>query len=118
MGALSRPAPPPDTPDELVVEVRFTCADGAEADALIDLLLRERLARAAITFASPSAYWWRGELEHAEEELVTLTTRAGCFGAIVATICQHHSYELPAVTMHVLRDAAPGVAEWIDDALG
>lgn len=64
-----------------------------------------------------SVYVWKGEVEHDEEVLVLLKTRADQFDAIAELVGSQHSYELPAIT--VLPMTGTGAyLDWVDESVG
>ena len=80
------------------VEIQITCGDPAEADALADGLVEGRLAACVQQVPIRSTYRWQGAVEHDDEILLLVKTRAEAYGAVEAHVRAHHSYDLPAIT--------------------
>ncbi len=103
----------------MAVQVHFTIDDAARADAIVDALLRDRLvACGQRTGPVVSRYWWRGEIERAEEWSVVLKTTTALADAVVDAVTAAHPYETPEVVVIELVGGAPGYLAWIDEVTG
>ena len=96
------------------VEIQITCGSVAEADRIADALVERRYAACVQRLPIRSTYRWDGVVQHDDEILLLVKTRAARFDDVVATVRELHSYDVPAIT------AVPIVAEsrdyraWID----
>ena len=98
------------------VQIQFAIDDAGAADAIVELLLAERLvACGQRTGPVVSQYWWKGSREHAEEWLVLLKTRSELAPQVVDAIRSRHPYDTPEVVVLELVGGAPDYFEWIDD---
>ena len=75
-----------------------TTATVAEAEAIAQKLVGERLAACAnIIPGMRSVYWWQGKLEQGEEVVLILKTRPDLIEAATAAVKAAHSYSVPCV---------------------
>lgn len=95
-----------------IVLLYCTTASLAEAEAIAQKLVGERLAACAnIIPGMRSVYWWQGKLEQGEEAVLILKTRADLVEAATAAVKAAHSYSVPCVLP--LTVAAGGNADYI-----
>jgi periplasmic divalent cation tolerance protein len=98
------------------VQIQFAIDDPAQADAIVDSLLAQRLvACGQRTGPVLSHYRWKGSLERTEEWLVLLKTRAELTGRVMDSIVRDHPYETPEVVALAIIEGSPGYLDWIDD---
>ena len=96
------------------VEIQITCGSVAEADRIAGALVERRYAACVQQLPIRSTYRWDGVVQHDDEVLLLVKTRAARFDEVAATVRELHSYDVPAIT------AVPIVAEssdyraWID----
>ncbi len=69
----------------------------AAARAAVDRVLADRLAACANLVAIDSRYWWKGNVESAEETLVVFKTVPKRVGALFRQLEESHPYEVPEV---------------------
>ena len=87
------------------------------ADGFAGQLVADRLAAGVNVTPGPrSVYWWRGEINRADELLVEVTTRHGLAQAVTARVLAEHPYELPGIRVVLLDDVNPGYHEWVIDS--
>jgi periplasmic divalent cation tolerance protein len=67
------------------------------AVAAVELVLRRELAACANIVPAHSRYWWKGELESADEALVLFKTAPKRVGALFRYLEANHPYEVPEV---------------------
>ena len=80
------------------VVILITASTGEEAQQIADKLLTQR--KAACVNIIPkvhSLFWWKGELDSAEETLLIVKSRASLVDEIVSLVKEVHSYEVPEV---------------------
>ncbi|MEV4291376.1 divalent-cation tolerance protein CutA [Nonomuraea bangladeshensis] len=96
------------------VEVHVTVPDRDAAERIADVVVGERLAAAAQLVAPiTSVYWWRGEINRAEEWLLFMKTTAGRFDELAAAIRELHPYEVPQIIAVPLVAGTADYLEWI-----
>jgi periplasmic divalent cation tolerance protein len=71
--------------------------DDRRADAVIDEVLRRRLAACVSSVAIGSRYWWDGALEVANERLLLFKTVPKRVGALFRLLEERHPYEVPEI---------------------
>jgi len=92
--------------------IYMTAASHAEAEAICETLVAERLiACANILGALRSVYWWQGAVARGDEVAVLMKTRDDLVARVSARIADLHSYECPCV---VALDVTGGHAPFLD----
>ena len=88
---------PPDSSEEIAAEV-----------------LKLRLA-ACVNILGPvrSRYWWKGEIESADESLLLIKTRTEFFGKLEHAIRKVHPYEVPEIIEVHLGKGSQAYLDWI-----
>jgi uncharacterized protein involved in tolerance to divalent cations len=78
--------------------VLVTTSGEEEAQRLAQLLLEQRvIACANVIPRVSSLFHWQDRLEAAEESLMVIKTTSEALGAVISTVRQHHSYEVPEI---------------------
>lgn len=96
------------------IEIQVTCGSADEAARIADLLVERRYAACVQQHPIRSTYRWEGEVQHDEEILLLVKTRAARFDDVVATVRELHSYDVPAISaVPIVRGSADYLA-WID----
>lgn len=92
-----------------------TCPDRETALEIAGALVDRQLA-ACVNITSPvtSVYRWEGERETAQEVLLLIKSRAGCYGELERAILRAHPYELPEIIAVPVEKGLPGYLHWID----
>ncbi len=102
-------------PEAILVMV--TCADDAQAQAIADRLVEERLAACAnIVGAVRSVFRWRGATDRASETLLLAKTRAELFEKLSQRVKELHSYEVPEIIALPIVAGSPDYIAWIMDS--
>lgn len=99
------------------VEIQITCGSAEEADAIAGSLVERRLVACAQAMPIRSVYVWKGQVEHDDEVLVLLKTRADRFDAVADHVLADHSYDLPAITSLPMTGTR-AYLDWIDESVG
>lgn len=92
------------------VEVQVTCGSAEEATAIGDRLVEGGLAACVLSLPVASVYEWDQQIQHDDEVLLLVKTRAERFAEVADVVTAMHSYELPAITMV----AMSGTAAYLD----
>ncbi len=78
--------------------VLVTVSDGEQARRIANELLdRRKAACVNIVPSVSSLFWWRGELNSAQENLLIIKTKASLLDEIITLVCQAHSYDVPEI---------------------
>ncbi|MBM3505615.1 MAG: divalent-cation tolerance protein CutA [Alphaproteobacteria bacterium] len=94
--------------------VYVTAASRAEALAIGQALVVERLAACAnVIDGMASIYWWQGKIERAEEAVLILKSRAALIEPLTARVKQLHSYEVPCVMALPIEAGNADYLRWI-----
>jgi len=100
-----------------IVLLYCTAASVAEAEAIAEAVVGQRLAACAnIIPGMRSLYWWQGKLEKGEEAVLILKTRPDLVEAATAAVKAVHSYSVPCVLPVSVGEG--GNAEYIAWLLG
>ncbi|MFI7222890.1 divalent-cation tolerance protein CutA [Nonomuraea angiospora] len=97
-----------------LLEVHVTVPDRDEAERICSAVMAQRLA-AAVQVVAPitSVYWWRGEVNRAEEWLLFMKTTAERFDELAVCVRELHSYEVPQIVAVPLVAGTADYLEWI-----
>lgn len=96
------------------VEIQVTCGSIAEADRIGDALVEQRLAACVQQLPIRSTYRWEGEVQHDEEILLLVKTRAARFDDVASLVRELHSYDVPAITAVPIVHGSADYLAWID----
>lgn len=77
-------------------------------------LVEARLA-ACVQIIGPvrSVYRWQGQVERADEVLLSIKTRAALYPQVEAAIRELHSYEIPEIVALPVAAGLPAYLDWI-----
>lgn len=94
-----------------------TASTEEEGETLAKILVEKKLA-ACVNVFSPirSFFYWEGQAQEEEEVICIGKTRQSLLPALIQTITDHHSYEVPCVVTWSLEHGNPGFLEWIAQA--
>jgi periplasmic divalent cation tolerance protein len=83
--------------DDCIV-VLVTAGSADEGQRIAETLVREQLA-ACVNLVGPvlSVYHWDGQLQHDEERLLVIKTRASLFETLAARVRELCSYQTPEI---------------------
>ncbi|GAA2308038.1 divalent-cation tolerance protein CutA [Nonomuraea roseoviolacea subsp. roseoviolacea] len=92
----------------------MTASSRDEADRICSAVVAARLAAAAqVAGQITSRYWWRGEINEADEWLVLMKTTMERFEDLAAKVRELHSYEVPQIVAVPLVAGTADYLEWI-----
>ncbi|MBW0145378.1 divalent-cation tolerance protein CutA [Sphingomicrobium clamense] len=97
----------------------IVCADEAEATAIAEALVAERLA-ACCNILPPvsSVYRWDGKIERAREVPIIAKTDMDRADALIARVKELHSYDVPAIAIWPINAIPDDYARWIEENTG
>ena len=102
------------TGPERPVQVQVAHEDRDALRTMIETLIGERLlACGQILGPVSSTYVWEGEMQHAQEWLALLKTRADAAGRLVARVRELHSYETPEIILLEVTGGYAPYLEWV-----
>jgi periplasmic divalent cation tolerance protein len=103
-------------PARRYVSVSVPCGSRAEADAIADRLVADRLAACVHRHEIASTYEWDGAVRHDVETVLTVATHEDRLDRVVETVTSLHSYELPAISWVELAGTAQYLS-WVSERL-
>ncbi len=95
------------------VVVSTTVDNEAAARKLADSIVERRLAACVQCTSVRSIYRWKGTVERADEYLLLAKTRASLADRLSAFIKEHHSYEVPEITVTPIIGGFKAYLDWI-----
>lgn len=95
--------------------VLTTEASAAQAEALAEAVLEQRLAACVELKPVHSLYRWQGQLERSDEVQLLIKTHPRCLQALETFVRQRHSYATPQ-WLHWPADASPDYAAWLAES--
>lgn len=105
--------------DTACIVVLVTATDNEEARMIADELLnRRKAACVSIVSGVNSRFWWQGELDSAEENLLIIKTRASLLDEIVNLVSRIHSYEVPEIIALPIVGGNRDYLEWVHKEVG
>ena len=99
---------------ERAVLVYTTWPSIVEAERAGRVIVERRLAACVnILPGMISHYWWKGQIERAEEVVMFVKTRATLADAVGDAVKEHHSYTTPAIMTLPVENVDPDYHAWI-----
>jgi periplasmic divalent cation tolerance protein len=99
------------------IVVFITAKNGEEANRIAAKLVEDKLiACANIVEGVRSVFWWENKIDRAEETLLILKSKRGCFKKIVKTVTALHSYEVPEIIALPIVDGSKNYLKWISES--
>ena len=85
-----------------------------EGERLATALVAEQLA-ACVNIVGPieSIYRWDNQIQHGQELLLVIKSRAALFQALAARVRALHSYQTPEVIAVPITAGAPAYLDWL-----
>ena len=104
---------------EAYIQVMTTVDKREEGARIIDHVIRKRLA-ACVQLIGPisSTYWWKEEIEEAEEWVCIMKSRRELYELIEKAIKACHPYDEPEILAVPVIAGSPGYLSWIDSTVG
>ena len=94
----------------------ITTADDEEAQLISRVLLEQRKAACVnIVPKVSSLFWWQGNIEQAEENLLVVKTRAELLQEIVKLVKEIHSSDVPEIIALPIVGGSQDYLEWIGE---
>jgi uncharacterized protein involved in tolerance to divalent cations len=100
-----------------IVTVSIACANETEAQSLTGLLITAHLAACVQNHEIRSTYRWKGEIDTADEIMLTAKTLTDRLPMLEALVKAHHSYEAPEILATPVVWASAAYAGWLREAL-
>ncbi|MSO97369.1 MAG: divalent-cation tolerance protein CutA [Rhodospirillaceae bacterium] len=101
------------------VMVYVTTGTRAEADAIAEALVRDRLVACVNVLGDiQSVYRWQGQIEKSTEVALIAKTRADLFDEVRDRVKAMHSYDVPCIVAYPMVDGYAPYLEWIKTETG
>lgn len=101
-------------PSDRAVLVYVTVPGRDEALRIGQDVVEKRLAACAnIVPAISSIYWWDGQVQHDDEALLLLKSRAALWEQLRSAIVALHPYEVPAISTIPLENVHDPYLKWL-----
>ena len=96
------------------IVVLITTGTPEEAQRIAAVLLEERKAACVnIVPRVSSRFWWRGELDSAEESLLLVKTKASLLDEVVTLVKDAHSYDVAEVIALPIVGGSQDYLDWM-----
>lgn len=103
-------------PDEDILVVFSTFPDRGKAQRIAEELVVGRYAACAnVASAVDCFYWWKGEVETANEVLVYFKTTAARFEAFEQKLRELHPYDLPEIVALPVAAGSREYLRWVEE---
>jgi periplasmic divalent cation tolerance protein len=96
------------------IAVLVTVGAREEGERIAQALVAERLA-ACVNIVGPisSIYHWQGAVEHGQELLLIIKTRAALYGEVETRVKSLHSYQNPEVIALPISAGTAAYLDWL-----
>ena len=100
------------------IVVFVTVPSPEEGEKLANNLVEERLA-ACVNRVGPvqSTYWWQGQVERGEEQLLVIKTREDLFDRLKTKVQELHSYTVPEIIALPILKGSESYLHWMEEEL-
>ena len=100
------------------IVILITTSSEGEARKVADLLLNEKKAACVnIVPKVESLYWWQGNIESAQENLLIVKTNTAKLKEITNLIKKVHAYEVPEIIALPIIGGNEDYIKWLDTIL-
>jgi periplasmic divalent cation tolerance protein len=98
--------------------IYVTCPDIRQAESLSRLLLEEKLAACVNLIPQmTSYYWWKGNIETANEIVLIVKTTEEWVDKAIAKIKNNHPYEIPCAISFAIEKGNEEYLEWLSSCV-
>lgn len=92
----------------------ITTGDKKTANAIVNGLLKNRLAACVSVIENiSSTYWWKNKIEHAKEFLLIVKTRKSLAQDIIQFVRENHTYTIPEVIFFEITSGNKRYLDWL-----
>jgi periplasmic divalent cation tolerance protein len=97
------------------IQVFTTTEKKEEANRIAKEVVEKRMAACAQVIGPiESTYWWKEEIEKAEEWLCLMKSRSDLYQQLEEAIREVHPYEVPEIVSVPITAGNPSYLEWLD----
>jgi len=98
------------------IEVILTCANTEEAQTIASSLLDKHLVACAEFASIESRFWWKGNIEEANEVRLTMLSLTSKFDTIYQQVKKIHSYDTPALRAVPISEVTEDTKVWLRES--
>jgi len=100
------------------IQVITTVDKKEEAETIARILLEKRLA-ACVQVIGPgmSFFWWKGEIDRAEEYICFIKSRQDLYDRLETAIKAVHPYDIPEILVTPILGGGPDYLKWLETEL-
>lgn len=96
----------------------ISASSESESQEIVSSLLEKRLiACANVSSQVTSSYWWKGNIEKADEFIITAKTRLSLVEKITEEVKNIHSYDLPEILALPILDGSKDYLDWLNNEI-
>ena len=100
------------------IVVFVTVPSAEEGEKLASALVESRLAVCVNRVGQvQSTYWWQGQVERGEEQLLVIKTREDLFDRLKSKVQELHSYTVPEVIALPILKGSENYLHWMEEEL-
>ncbi len=100
------------------IVVYVTVPSAEEGEKLASALVEGRLAACVNRLGQvQSTYWWQGQVERGEEQLLIIKTREDLFDRLKSKVQELHSYTVPEVIALPILKGSESYLHWMEEEL-
>ena len=100
---------------ESCVVVMTTCEDQAQADAITQAVIEQKLTACVQQQLIKSCYWWEDRIQSGSEIQLQIKTKATLFNRLEKVITELHSYDIPEIIATPIIEGHRPYLKWISD---
>jgi periplasmic divalent cation tolerance protein len=99
------------------IEVILTCTNKEEAQAIATSLLDKHLVACVESSTIESRFWWKGNIEEANEVRLTMLSSTTKFDTIYQQVKKIHSYDTPALRAVPISEVTSATKTWLRESI-
>ena len=101
---------------EEYIQVFVTTDKKEDAEKIARVLVEDRMAGCTqIVGPIVSTYWWKGNIETAEEWLCLIKSKKSLYQKIEKVVKEMHTYETPEIIAIPIVDGSKDYFEWLEN---
>ncbi len=95
-----------------LISVYITYPDQPSAQAMVDLLLKEKLIACGNIFPIQSLYEWKDTIENENEYVSLVKTSLKHWESLIDIVEKNHAYEVPCIVKYTI-ETNPAYEKWV-----
>ncbi len=102
----------------MYIVVFVTVPGKEEAQRIAHALVEKKLVACVnMVNAVESVFWWEGKVDHAQEILLIIKSKKSKLNALMKSVKQLHSYQVPEIIALPLVGGHRPYLKWIDESI-